>query len=148
MKVDVAEIERVLSPLVGLPLFQAHDAADLKVFAFGQAHVVPRRFPQPGKPSTSTVGDYALHVQCAWRIVGPDGVEIASRTRPELPRAWFETTRTVQRIKADARGRITLELAGEVSLQVTPAGTEGGEVWRFFRPNGSDPHFVIPEEVD
>ena len=54
-------LESCLQVLVGLPLSIVRDAADMRVFHFGK--VVPH-------PSgRGTVGAYALHVQCPWRIV-------------------------------------------------------------------------------
>src|SRR5262252_4212631 len=53
-----------LSQLVGLPLTAARRAADMRVFQFGTLRPVNR----------GSVGDFALHVQCSWRIEGPDGI--------------------------------------------------------------------------
>jgi hypothetical protein len=63
------EIENELSVLVGLPLMDAGRAADLEWFHFGQPHTIVDR---KGKPKE--VGDYALHIQCGWRIVKDDRV--------------------------------------------------------------------------
>ena len=53
-----------LQPLVGLKLTIARRSADMRIFHFG-----PIR-----KISGGTIGDYALHVQCPWRIEGPQGI--------------------------------------------------------------------------
>ena len=58
------EITRHLKPLVGLRLSAARRAADMRNFHFGRMRVVER----------GTVGNYALHVQCPWRIEGPLGI--------------------------------------------------------------------------
>ena len=70
------EIERALMVLVGLPLWTAGRAADLQWFHFGRRHTVPTR-----RGGTKVVGDFALHVLCAWRITGPSGIVVASRDR-------------------------------------------------------------------
>lgn len=57
-------IGRQLTPLVGLRLAVARRAADLRVLHFGQMHVVDR----------GSVGDYALHIQCPWRLEGSTGI--------------------------------------------------------------------------
>jgi hypothetical protein len=61
---NAAAIEAHLQPLVGLPLARSHRAADLRNFHFGAVH------PHRG----GTAGEYALHVQCPWRIDGPGGI--------------------------------------------------------------------------
>jgi hypothetical protein len=58
------EIITHLRPLVGLKLSIARRAADLRIFQFG-----PIRKVEQG-----SIGDYALHIQCPWRIEGPQGI--------------------------------------------------------------------------
>src|SRR4051812_5580418 len=53
-----------LSQILGLPLTAARRAADMRVFQFGTLRPVDR----------GSVGDFALHVQCPWRIEGQDGI--------------------------------------------------------------------------
>jgi len=59
------ETQNHLTPLVGLKLSVARRAADLRNFQFGQIRKVEPR---------GTVGEYGLHIQCPWRIEGPDGI--------------------------------------------------------------------------
>ena len=61
MKTD---IEAALRPLTSLPLWGSHRAADLQGFQFGSRHPATTH-----KGKATLVGDYALHVQCPWRIV-------------------------------------------------------------------------------
>lgn len=76
MRFDVARIERELAVLIGLPLWNGHRAANLLVLHFGaERHGVLQFGPRKGQPST--FGEYALHVQCTWRIAGPDGIVVA-----------------------------------------------------------------------
>ena len=63
------EIESSLRPLIGLKLSIARCAADLRNFQFGDI--------RPADPGT--VGEYALHIQCPWRIDGPAGI-VTGRT--------------------------------------------------------------------
>jgi hypothetical protein len=65
-----AEIARSLTRLFGLPLSIARDAADLKNFGFGTI--------KPHPSGKGTIGQYALHLQCPWRIVGSDGIVTGS----------------------------------------------------------------------
>src|ERR1044072_4328801 len=53
-----------LSQIIGLPLTAARRAADMGTLQFGALRAVER----------GSVGDFALHVQCSWRIEGPDGI--------------------------------------------------------------------------
>jgi hypothetical protein len=63
------EITAHLQPLVGLMLSIARRAADMRVLHFGPIRQVEK----------GTVGDYALHVQCPWRLEGPQGI-VTGRT--------------------------------------------------------------------
>lgn len=58
------EILSHLKPLVGLKLALVRRAADLRNFQFGTVRAV----------EGGSVGEYALHVQCPWRIEGSDGI--------------------------------------------------------------------------
>jgi hypothetical protein len=60
-----AEITRSLSKLVGRPIAFARDAANMKNFGFGMI--------RPSPSGKGTIGEYALHLQCPWRIVGGEG---------------------------------------------------------------------------
>jgi hypothetical protein len=64
MGIVTQEIVARLKPLVGLKLALARRAADLRNFQFGRVRAVPG----------GTVGEYALHIQCPWRLEGPDGI--------------------------------------------------------------------------
>lgn len=57
-------VRQELQKLVGLELAATARAAELRGFHFGKLRPYRDR----------TVGEFALHVQCAWRIEGPDGV--------------------------------------------------------------------------
>jgi len=58
------QIEAHLSRLIALPLTITRRAADLRIFHFGTV--------RPYKKGH--VGEYALHIQCPWRIDGPAGI--------------------------------------------------------------------------
>lgn len=53
-----------LKPLIGLKLSISHRAADMRVFGFGALR--PYR--------KGTAGKFALHIQCPWRLEGPEGI--------------------------------------------------------------------------
>jgi hypothetical protein len=56
---------RIFEPLIGLRLSIVRRAADMLVLHFGEIQQHPS--------GEGTVGDYALHVQCPWRLQGPLG---------------------------------------------------------------------------
>ncbi len=64
----VTLIEETLHPLRGLRLSIARRAADMRGFHFGEIKPTPR----------GTSGVYVLHIQCAWRIDGSDGIVTGS----------------------------------------------------------------------
>ncbi len=59
-----SEITEYLTAVIGLQLTIARRAADLRNFQFG-----PIRRSNGG-----STGAYALHIQCPWRLEGPDGI--------------------------------------------------------------------------
>ncbi len=58
------QVEEYLQPLVGLRLSLARRAASMRVLHFGRVSEV----------EGGTVGEYALHLRCPWRIEGPGGI--------------------------------------------------------------------------
>jgi hypothetical protein len=157
MRHDRKVIEMALAPLVGLPLWSAGRAADLEWFQFGARHVVVARVGK-AKGSERTVGEFALHVQCAWRIVGPNGVVVASRNRyvpaddpdsvspeweweqaganrcDERIHAWCHGNAYVVRsVAADTLGGLSLVLSDDFTLDVFPDDSVQGEHWRLLR---------------
>ena len=72
--------------LIGLRLSIVRRAADMLVLHFGDVRAHPS--------GEGTVGDYALHVQCSWRLDGPAGTvtgqgDLWEYAGPgERPRNW------------------------------------------------------------
>lgn len=152
-----------LAPLVGLPLVDSTRAADLQGFHFGACRptVDPR-----GRPRTSA--DYALHVQCAWRIIQAGAIAVASRDRyvpagdPEDDPPGFEWDRaganlcderiatlrsriaadppTVRRIESLGAGAFRIVLERDLAIEVIPDRSGQVEHWRLFRPGRDDAH--------
>src|SRR3954453_966577 len=58
------QVIAALSQIIGLSLTAVRRTADMRTFQFGTLRPVER----------GSVGDFALHVQCPWRIEGPDGI--------------------------------------------------------------------------
>jgi hypothetical protein len=163
-----AQINRLLSKLIGLPLAIARDAASMKNFQFGVV--------RPHPSGDGTIGQYALHIQCPWRLLGREGIVTGSyyyyepadadkevdlndrqagnlqrkhlgdllRKYDASTRSWVNDTAhlVVEAVAADDFGSLELILSGDFRLQIVPCGT-GGEDWRFFAPGSEEDHLVI-----
>lgn len=140
-------------------------AADLEWFQFG-----PRKVVKDSRGDEREVGEYALHVQCAWRIRRGDRVVVASRDlyspreetddRPanfnwdvqganrrdkRIAELFQNETREflVQEVEAGEAGGFTLILDDGHALDVFPDDSLSGEHWRLFKPYAGEPHFVV-----
>jgi hypothetical protein len=161
------QVENVMAPLVGLPLWDAGRAADLLWLAFGQRQTI-RDFQ--GKPRE--VGEYALHVQCAWRFVQGEKVVAGNRdlyyprgykdAKDEVPSGFNwdvqgankcdEALATlfaggakqfvIERVDVGQAGELALLLEDALTLQIFPNDSLESEHWRLFRPGSDEPHTV------
>jgi hypothetical protein len=150
------EIESSLQTLIGLPFWDAGRAADLEWFQFGKPKTIT-----DFKGENKTVGEYALHVQCAWRIHDATGIIVASRDRYEpadevedsenfewdrpganlcdwkMMQFLARTTgvgQIVTQVEADDLGGLCILLSADVAIEVFPdssAADEYSEDWRF-----------------
>jgi hypothetical protein len=157
-------IEQVLGALVRLPLWAIGRASDLAWFQFGSQRAV-----KGWKGVEKTVGDYALHVQCPWRIIARDRIVIGrgdifcppqESDQPvpadfdwqkgnrfdRIVRDLLENesrTLMVQAVSSGDAGLIRITLEGDYKLEVFPHDSEVGEHWRFFKPCVQEPHWVF-----
>ncbi|MFI5104335.1 MAG: hypothetical protein ACHP79_05365 [Terriglobales bacterium] len=161
-------IEHAVAPLVGMPLWDSGRAADLEWFIFGEHRTIKDFRGEPRE-----VGEYSLHVQCAWRITQGGRVLVGSRDlyypagyrdqtqeiprnfnwdvqggnrRDELIAALFEHGGKQYRVtgfQAGAAGAITFALENDMALEIFPDDALPGEHWRLFRTGEDDPHFVV-----
>ena len=155
------DVLKALQPLKGLQFSAARNAAATKLLHFGDL--------QPW-PHGGTAGRYSLHVQCAWRLTGPDGIVTGTDDRylnPDDPAEPYDTEKydsggdlqakkladlfskpepVITAIDVDACGGITLQMSGGYVLQVLPT-TLVQESWRLLG-NPDDEHFVFPEAFD
>lgn len=109
-----------------------------------------------------------MHLQCAWRVVGPSGIVVASRDRytpagdrdqdcdgwdwtvqganrcDERMAGWLDgTSYLVTAATADPYGGMRLTLARGFALEVFPDDSLPGDHWRVFQPGVDGPHFVV-----
>jgi hypothetical protein len=114
------------------------------------------------------VGDYALHVQCAWRIRRQDNVLVGrgdifsppEDTDEPLPEDFdwqkenmFDKVVStlfaekkefiVRGVEAGSAGSLAISLDGELAIDVFPQDSLRGEHWRLFEPYREKPHFVV-----
>ena len=66
-------IEHALAPLLGLPLLNAGRAGAMLWLQLGEQRTI-----DDDRLGPRDVGDFALHVSCPWRILGPEGIHAAS----------------------------------------------------------------------
>jgi hypothetical protein len=161
------EIEQAIAVLIGKKLWRCTRAADLAAFQFGE-----RRASTTYKGEPCEIGEYALHVQCGWRITQNEKVVVASRDlyypadydenrefpanfnwdiqggnrRDRLIQEFFQNvTRSylVESAEAGNAGALRLVLEQDLSLEVFPDDSFDGEHWRLFEPDMDRPHFVV-----
>lgn len=142
MRFDVARLDAALRPLVGLPAWGIEWAADMLMLQFGPPVVVTNQFG-PRKGQSRTVGQYALHIQCAWEIRGP-GARVGlydERSHRAGARAALTGDHRVRSATADVTGGLRLVLEGAFSVTAAPLGD--GEYWRVFHSGDTSRHFVV-----
>ena len=69
------DVAASLSMLVGKPFWGCGRACDMQWFQFGDRRMAWSH----AKKEEREVGEYSLHVRCAWRIRGSDAIVVASR---------------------------------------------------------------------
>jgi hypothetical protein len=160
-------IEDALQCLIGLPMWGGGRTGDLEWFQFGEKRTIVTKHN-----ALREVGSYALHIQCAWRLVGHEVILVASQDRffPSGPNPYAVTdtfdwdqpgaNRCDQRISdlvapfktdlvvssvthVDSVGSFTLTFAGSITLQVFPDHSLEDEYWRLFSPGTDREHFVV-----
>ena len=156
------EIERALQPLVGLSWRAIGRAADVVWLQFGQLRKVPAF-----KGATKSVGEWALHLQCDWRLLKDDrGLLSAEDIRIDENGAPVidEPGRLGQSVFDDAAWWLNNSLArnapwtSAISVGKPPsfsillsdgrkfdiAARGEGEQWRIFQPaTDGNAHFVV-----
>lgn len=156
--------EKCLGSLIGLPLSNAGRAADMMWFSFGKETKVT-----DSRGCHKHVGEYALHVQCAWRLVGPHGIIVGSGDihypaenikggsdfNWDVPGAnrcderinkflqSQQPSLLVETISGDFIGGFKIRFAGNFLLEVFPCNSSAVEEWRLFQPGANRPHCFL-----
>ncbi|MEH7484431.1 hypothetical protein V7157_25840 [Neobacillus drentensis] len=155
-----------LGKLVGLKLQYAGRASNLFWLGFGDIVEIIRR----GRTEATT--EYALHIQCSWRISLGNKIVVASRDFYSPSSEWdgdiedFDwdikgNNRFDERIKTFIKdngqikvlqidsnevGGLNVFLSGGYKLEVFPDSSEDDEQsehWRFFNRKENSPHFIV-----
>lgn len=137
------EIEKALQELIGTPMWGSSRAVDMEMFAFGAPHTTAGR-----QGRIVTRGEFALHVQCAWRIVRGSKIAVGSHDfryprgdpmdepadfQPHAPGANRRDVRletlfkerssdplVVRAVAADDTGRVTIAFQDDYALELFP----------------------------
>jgi hypothetical protein len=160
-----AQIERAASVLAGRSLWTFRRTADLAVFQFGE-----KRQVKTFHGETVEVGEYALHVQCAWRLSQGDRVITGNgdlydpvviqseksdpnfdwKKQPtrvdKLMQSMFEHgTRqlVVQSVEVGVAANLRIQLERGFFLEIFPNYSAVDEYWRLLKPGKDEPHFVV-----
>jgi len=163
--VDMSLVIEKLKELIGLPFRYAGRACDLIWFGFGD--LIKKEEKRHG--GFREVAEYALHVQCAWRltelkkiIVGsadkyiPSSeiedydnfdwdIQGANRCDEQLKSmfARLTTELIVENVTADRFGGIKIFLSENVLLEIITDSSTDNEAWRFFRSGVDTEHLVM-----
>jgi hypothetical protein len=162
------KIQNVLNVLIGLPFIKANRALNLEMFYFGKRQIVTTR-----KGNAREIGEYVIHVQSAWRILGPQGIIVASQDRyypgndtvnisdnfdwrlsgnrcdkrmEAFVQEHPDDSLIVEAVEADNVGSVSLVFAGGFKLEILPDSSlddDYAEHWRFFRSGDTTSHFVV-----
>lgn len=157
-------VEKWLGILIGLPLANAGRAADMMWFSFGKETKVT-----DSRGCQKNIGEYALHVQCAWRLVGPHGtivgsgdihypaenIEEGSDFNWDLPGENLcdqrikeflqiqQPSLLIETVSGDFMGGFKIRFIGGFVLEVFPCNSSTVEEWRLFQPGANRPHCVL-----
>ena len=143
----MTEVQAVLSPLVGLPLWACGRAADLLWLQMGRR--VPFRSFLGG---VAEKGEYILHIQCKWRIVDPSRNELIDDPEDEnIDSGLLEFSASclplrIERIVVDEEHTLRLELEHNCTIEVFAANDEY-EQWRFFQTAVDGSHWIFRNGV-
>jgi hypothetical protein len=163
-----AKIHNALLPLAGLPLWDVGRATDLTWLQFGQ-----RRMVKDFRGEAKEVGEYALHLQCVWRLVQGEQVIIGQRdlyypatpgrTSPEVPAGFNWDVQGANRLdylldeffhrsnqqlivehtEVGCAAAFAIFFRDNFVLEIFPNDSFDEEHWRLFRPYLNEPHFVV-----
>ena len=157
---------RSVSRLIGERWHFVGRAADLVWLHFGTPRPVVDL-----RGDTREVGEYALHLQCPWRVLDGDQLVTGSsdiyRPRPgwtgdfdwdvqganrfdvraaKLTALLADEPVVVTSVEVTAWGDLAVSLSDGFRIETVRTGSVREEDWRFFRPGRDDDHVVVFED--
>jgi hypothetical protein len=137
-------ITEAIGQLQGLALWSA-GRAGIVWFQFGS-----RRTVRGLRGKTKEVGELALHLNCPWRLLGPEGKLLAcDHSEPEVLAGLASPPLLCSTVRVGQGGAFELEFAGGERLLAEPEDPDSEEFWRLFSPYSGRPHFVVgPAGID
>jgi hypothetical protein len=161
------EAHKALAPLLGIPLWDAGRAATMLWLQLG-----PRVHAPTARDPERITGEYALHVQCPWRVSSRSGIVTGSADMfvpgPDTPEWNFDAGRpgdavadlelrrwidsyvdrplVVVGIDMDRCGGFCVNLSEGFAFEAFPnsSGSDNeSEQWRLLKPGQDTPHFVM-----
>lgn len=158
-------IENKLNKLIGLPLKHAGRAANLVWFGFGEFVEITTMIGLKRE-----VPEYALHVECSFRITQCNKIVVASGDIYTPSSQWEgededfdwdvqginrfderikifnninQSKLIVENIQGDIIGGAKIFLTNPYLLEMFPDDSNLSEKWRFFNVRSQEPHFVV-----
>lgn len=164
MSAGNAEFIDKLQALRGLPLWSIRRAADMATCQFGARRPTTDFYGRP-----AFVGDYAIHIQCAWRIMKSGRMLVASRdlylsaridTADPATEEEFSEMRTrrdvlisqlfmgeaeysVRTVELRECFGLRLEMTDALVFEIMPDISGDREQWRLLCPGRNEPHLVV-----
>jgi hypothetical protein len=132
-------ITEALERLLNLPLWAIGRAGSLEWFQFGA-----KRMVSTFRGGTKEVGEFALHLDCPWRLLNSAGNTVASdESTTEVLTAAASPPLTCCGVVVESSGRFSFSFSSGEQLQVEAEVEDCVEYWRLFRPGEQEPHFVV-----
>jgi hypothetical protein len=168
--VKKTEIENMLDKLIGYPINEIGRAADLLWIHFGKMELMPVRVLKKKQVVSKKVGDWAIHIQCPWRLIhrgtiilswrdmhyNPDGKTSYDWNKGGENRFDFLVQKINDEIGLEKMkvtsiivgevGSFSLLIGNEYTVDVFPDEIntdEYSEYWRLFQPKLEKDHFIV-----
>jgi hypothetical protein len=165
----IEQIEGTLNPLLNMQLKNIGRAHTLTWVIFSPTGMEDQNKSEEERPEAV---EYCFNIQCTWRIVGQEGIVVASddlyfpagdnpyrdlenfdwtirgsnrldeRTELFLKRISGSAINVLS-IETDTIGGLSIRLSEGYAIELFPANSIGREFWRFFDRNSATHHFVM-----
>ncbi|MFX0549460.1 hypothetical protein ACOAKC_08985 [Hathewaya histolytica] len=158
-------VDKELIKIIGLPLISAGRTCDIIWFGFGKSIKVK----DIRRGGYKEVAEYALHIQCPWRITNISKIIVGSYDKyipnskieysdefdwdiqganlcDEQLKTLFElhtSNLIVKSVELGNCGELKILFSDNYALQIMPDTSTDDEVWRFFQKGEEKEHLVM-----